>query len=90
MGITKRIGWHNFRHTYSTLLRTNGEDIKVVQERLRHANSRITMDVYTQALSSAKREAQGRVAAFPQAGGSQILLDSFGQLRQNAITGKSL
>ena len=32
--------------------------IKVVQELLRHANSKITMDVYTPALSPAKREAQ--------------------------------
>ena len=62
VGITKRLGWHTFRHTYSTLLRANGEDIKVVQELLRHANSKITMDVYTQALSPTKREAQGRVA----------------------------
>jgi integrase len=59
--ITKRIGWHNFRHTYSTLLRANGEDVKVVQELLRHANSKTTMDTYTQALSPAKRTAQSRV-----------------------------
>jgi len=63
VGITKKVGWHTFRHTYSTLLRANGEDVKVVQELLRHANSKITMDVYTQALSPAKREAQGRVAS---------------------------
>ena len=75
--LTKRVGWRTFRHTYSTLLR-NGEDIKVVQELLRHANSRITMDVYTQALSPAKREAQGRVAEtiFPKRGESKFLLDS--------------
>jgi integrase len=62
VGITKRVGWHTFRHTYSTLLKANGEDIKVVQELLRHANSRITLDIYTQALTPAKREAQTRVA----------------------------
>ena len=92
VGITKRVGWHTFRHTYSTLLRANGEDIKVVQELLRHANSRITMDVYTQALSPAKREAQGRVAdrIFFKRGESKILMDSFGQLRQNPTSGKSL
>ena len=49
-------------NTYSTLLKANGEDIKVVQELLRHANSRITLDIYTQALTPAKREAQSRVA----------------------------
>jgi integrase len=59
--ITKRIGWHTFRHTYSTLLRANGEDVKVVQELLRHANSKTTMDTYRQALSPAKGTAQSRV-----------------------------
>jgi len=62
VGITKRVGWHTFRHTYSTLLKANGEDIKVVQELLRHANSRVTLDLYTQALTPAKREAQSRIA----------------------------
>ena len=31
-GITRRIGWHTFRHTYSTMLIANGENVKVVQE----------------------------------------------------------
>jgi site-specific recombinase XerD len=60
-GINKRIGWHTFRHSYATHLKANGEDIKVVQESLRHANSRITLDTYTQALTPAKREAQSKV-----------------------------
>jgi len=33
----------------------------VVQESLRHANSRITMDTYIQAVTTAKREAQTKV-----------------------------
>jgi site-specific recombinase XerD len=45
-GITKNIGWHPFRHSFATLLKANGEDVKTVQELLRHANSRITLDVY--------------------------------------------
>ena len=60
-GINKRIGWHTFRHTYSTMLVANGENVKVVQELMRHANSRCTLDVYTQARIPAKREAQQRV-----------------------------
>jgi hypothetical protein len=84
VGITGKVGWHTFRDTYSTLLRANGEDGKVVQELLRHANSKITMDVYTQALSPTKREAQGRVASsiLPRKVVSAVgLSDSFGQLR---------
>jgi len=30
-GITKRIGWHTFRRTYSTLLRATGAEFKVMQ-----------------------------------------------------------
>lgn len=60
-GISKPIGWHTFRHSYATHLKANGEDVKVVQEALRHANSRIRLDTYTQALTPAKREAQTKV-----------------------------
>jgi integrase len=49
--IIKHISWHTFRRTFSTLLKANGEDIKTVQELLRHANSRITLDIYTQAVT---------------------------------------
>ncbi len=60
-GIRKTIGWHTFRHSYATQLKANGEDVKVVQESLRHANSRITLDTYTQAVTLAKRQAQTKV-----------------------------
>ena len=39
----------------------NGEDVKVVQESRRHANSQITLDTYTQALTPAKRKVQTKV-----------------------------
>jgi integrase len=61
VGISKRIGWHTFRHTYSTLLRVTRVDVKVMQELLRHASSRVTMDTYTQAVTAQKREAQSGV-----------------------------
>jgi integrase len=60
-GIMKWVGFHTFRHTYSTLLKANGEDVKVVQELMRHANISTTMNIYTKALTPAKREAQSRV-----------------------------
>jgi integrase len=61
LGITKRIGWHSFRHTYATLLKSSGADVKVVQDSLRHANARITMEMYAQALTQDKRTAQTKV-----------------------------
>ena len=41
-----------------------GVDVKVAQELLRHANSRTTMDLYTQAVSADKRSASGRQVDF--------------------------
>lgn len=55
------IGWHNFRHTFSTLLRSLGADVKVQQELLRHADVRTTLNIYTQAASDQKREAVRKV-----------------------------
>jgi hypothetical protein len=43
------------------VLRANGEDVKTVHELFRQANSRITLDVYTQAVNSTKRAAQSKV-----------------------------
>jgi len=60
-GITKHISWHTFRHTFSTLLIENGEDVKTVQSLLRHANPGITMGIYTHAVDSKKRSAQSKV-----------------------------
>ena len=53
----KVIGWHSFRHSLATNLRSLGVDVKVAQERQRHANSRTTMDIYIQAVSADKRSA---------------------------------
>ena len=55
------VGWHTFRHTYSTMLRQLGVDLKVQQELLRHADIRTTMNVYTQAVSEQKRAAHSKV-----------------------------
>jgi len=60
-GISGKIGWHTFRHTFATLLKANGEDIKTVQELLRHANIAVTMNVYTQGVTELKRNAQHRI-----------------------------
>ena len=58
--IAKRIGWHTFRRTFSTLLKATGEDVKVVQELLRHASAKITLDVYAQAVTPDKRSREWR------------------------------
>jgi integrase len=75
VGIQKQFGWHTFRHTYSTLLRSVGTEFKVMQELLRHSTLRSTLDTYTQAMSPAKHEAQAAVLSlvFSSDGGGAFL-----------------
>jgi integrase len=75
--IKKKVGWHTFRHTYSTLLKGNGEDVKVVQELMRHANFQTTMNVYTRAITTAKRAAQTRVV--------DVLMDRTAPAKEGSI-----
>lgn len=41
-------------------MKANGEDVKTIQETLRHANYKVTMDVYTQGSTEEKRAAHSR------------------------------
>jgi integrase len=54
-------GWHTLRHSYTTLLRQNNDDPKVVQALLRHNSIKVTMDVYDEAMSDEKQVAHRKV-----------------------------
>ena len=56
-----RIGWHTFRHTYRSWLDETGAPMKVQQELMRHASIQTTMNVYGQAMSNSKREANSKI-----------------------------
>jgi integrase len=60
-GIKKHIGWHTFRHSFSTLLVDNGENVKVVQELMPHASVRCTLEIYSRARVMEKRRAHERI-----------------------------
>jgi integrase len=60
LGIEKKVGWHTFRHTLSTMLRANGEDIATQAELLRNSQ-KVALEHYTQAIPESKRVAQARV-----------------------------
>lgn len=60
-GIKKHVRWHVFRHSFATLLKGNGEDVKTVHESLRHADSKVTLDTYAQGLMPVKKAAQRKV-----------------------------
>jgi hypothetical protein len=50
------------------MLHANGEDIKVQQELMRHADIRTTLNIYTQAVPSRKKRAQEKIVLSVLAG----------------------
>lgn len=50
----KQISFHTLRHTHATLLIFNGENIKVISERLGHKNISTTLDTYTHVMDDIK------------------------------------
>jgi len=55
------LGWHSFRHTYRAWLDSISAPIGVQQKLMRHAQVSTTMNVYGNALMTAKREANSKV-----------------------------
>ena len=53
----RRIRFHDLRHTYTTLLIAQGENIKFIQSQLGHSSIEMTMDRYGHLLP----ETHGRV-----------------------------
>ncbi len=73
VGITKRIGWHTLRHTFGTLVKSQGADVATTKELMRHANVSITMDRYVQAVGEQKKQAQRSVVALLAPNGPTML-----------------
>lgn len=59
-GITKKISFHNFRHTYATLQLANGTDIYTVSVLLGHKNVSTTQ-IYTKIMDKNKIVAANRI-----------------------------
>ena len=58
-----RIRLHDLRHTHATLLLEAGVPVKVVSERLGHANIQLTLDTYAHVLPAMDEDAVRRFAA---------------------------
>lgn len=52
-----RIAHHRFRHTHASLLLAAGESVKIFQKRLRHENSKVTLDIYAHITNNAPKKA---------------------------------
>lgn len=58
-----RIRFHDLRHTFATLMLSNNEHPKVVQEMLGHATITQTMDTYSHVLPNMQEQAASRLGA---------------------------
>ena len=60
-GLPTTIRLYDLRHTSATLLLKAGEHIKVVSERLGHANVAITLEIYTHVLPGMQRDTANKM-----------------------------
>jgi len=60
-GISKDVRFHDLRHCHASFMIAAGIHLKVIQERLGHANYKITADTYSHLLKSAQADAVERV-----------------------------
>lgn len=52
----KQISIHSLRHTHATLLISNGENIKIISDRLGHKDISITLNTYTHVIDDMKKD----------------------------------
>lgn len=52
-----KISFHTLRHTHATIMLANGENVKVVSERLGHARPAITLNFYAHVMPNMQDQA---------------------------------
>jgi integrase len=62
-GLPREIRLQDLRHTNATLLIKDGENIKVVSQRLGHSNINITLEIYVHVLPGTQSDAAARISA---------------------------
>ena len=60
-GISFKIGWKTFRHSFRSWLDQTEAPIGVQRELMRHASIQTTMNVYGRAMTDSKRQAHNNV-----------------------------
>ena len=61
--LPERLSPHALRRTFASWLIAEGEDVSYVMDQMGHADSKMTMDVYSKALKSKRRRAHARRTA---------------------------
>jgi integrase len=61
---------HDLRHSHATILLRDRENVKVVSERLGHANVTVTLTTYSHVMPGDQRQAAARFAALVASAGA--------------------
>jgi integrase len=56
-----RMRFHNFRHTYASLLIAQGDHPKYIQSQLGHSSINVTMDIYGNLMETVNHEAASKL-----------------------------
>ncbi len=57
----RKIRFHDLRHTFATLLITQGESLAYVKDQLGHSSIKMTVDTYTHWIPGSNRQAVNRL-----------------------------
>jgi integrase len=71
-----RVRFHDLRHSYASLLLSQGENIKYIQTQLGHSSPMVTLNVYAHLLKDSNQEAACRLEnAIYETSGSKMVAD---------------
>ena len=83
----KRIGFHDLRHTYASLLIEQGENIKYIQSQLGHSSPTVTLNVYAHLMKPVNQEAAMRLEdAIFETNGSKMVAEKKKGVTADAVT----
>jgi integrase len=66
-----RSGLHSLRHTYTSLLAAQGEDVRYIADQLGHSSPQLTQDIYQHVFSRARVEAMRKLDRWAPLGSGQ-------------------
>jgi len=68
----RKIRFHDLRHTFATLLITQGESLAYVKDQLGHSSIKMTVDTYTHWIPGSNRQAVNRLPTEDQELGEEV------------------